>query len=296
VRSFGDEGPDANITSMAEAFSAKVMLAAQGNSGTILSFVFMEIAKHLSLGRNSELTLSEFRTLFSKVGDEVMACMPDAKVGTMISVVQESSEGLAKSNSATLKELVDTWAQEAEASLLRTPDQLVVDGKYVLKNAGVVDSGAKGWVLLVQGMKLALEGTLEYGEYFSHAQDPEALDQLVGGATGDHDHGDDSELKFRFCTECVVQLPAGATSAQLHNAVKSFGDSIVPVVAPIGENSCLGKIHIHCNHPQKVFDAVKQLSITSNEHGNILLKEKVDDMADQVRVAGHQPSSYQVSF
>jgi dihydroxyacetone kinase-like predicted kinase len=49
--------------------------------------------------------------------------------------------------------MLDVWAKAAQESLQRTPDQLVVDGKYILRNAGVVDSGAKGYVLLIEGMQ-----------------------------------------------------------------------------------------------------------------------------------------------
>lgn len=194
VKSFlSDEGPDSSITTVAERFSARVLLAAQGNSGTILSFFFMTLSKIInSSGRKAELTLAEFQEIIGKIGTEVMSCMPDAVVGTMISVVEESSKEIAAHKATSLEGMVNAWVAAGQASLERTPDQLCVNGKYVLKNAGVVDSGAKGYVLLLEGMQMALAGTLEYGEYLSTAKDPEAMDQAVEGGQDlhdGHDHG-----------------------------------------------------------------------------------------------------------
>jgi dihydroxyacetone kinase-like predicted kinase len=291
VKSYAQDGPNQDLTKMAEGFAAKVMLSAQGNSGTILSFVFMEVAKHLvDNGRKANVSLEEFCSIFGAIGKKAMSCMPDAKVGTMISVVQESSEELFKAakNVNNLGEMLDVWAKAAQESLQRTPDQLVVDGKYILRNAGVVDSGAKGYVLLIEGMQQALAGTLVYGEYFAQARDTKAMDQAIGGGDlhGDHSHGGDhGELKYRFCTECVVQLPAGTTSDVLNQQVSRYGDSVVPVVTALGASSSLGKVHIHSNDPAAVFAAMRELSTTRDANGQpILLKEKVDDMADQVQV------------
>jgi len=295
VKSYVDDGPDASITTVAERFQGRVLLAAQGNSGTILSFFFMTLYKLLKSDRKAELTLAEFQAVVGNIGSQMMSCMPDAQVGTMISVVKESSNDLAAHQASSLEDMVNAWVKAGQASLARTPDQLVVDGKHILRNAGVVDSGAKGFVLLLEGMQMALAGTLEYGEYLSAAKDPEAMDQAVEGGQDlheGHDHGS-GELKYRFCTECVVQMKSGATSAELNAAVQGLGDSIVPVVSQISEHSCLGKLHIHSNEPGKVFECVRHLSTTVGDNGlPILLKEKCDDMADQVQITGHVKSSY----
>jgi fatty acid-binding protein DegV len=296
VRSFGEDPPASSITDCAEGFGSRVVLSAQGNSGTILSFFFTQLAQELAdNGRQSELTLDEFRTRIGTVGSNMMKAMPDAVPGTMISVVQESAEALAKAESSTcstVTDMIDVWVKAANESLQRTPDQLCVDGKYVLKAAGVVDSGAKGFFWLVEGMQKGLAGNLTYGDYFVSSTDPNAVEDAIKGAAVDPHAGcGHAELKYRFCTECVVEMKAGSTSDDLNNLVKHLGDSVVPVVSGLSQRAALGKLHIHTNEPEKVFEAVRAASITRD---NILLKEKVDDMAEQVKVQGHAPSTYKV--
>jgi dihydroxyacetone kinase-like predicted kinase len=59
----------------------------------------------------------------------------------------------------SVKQLFDTLFEQATVSLMKTPDQLEVDGKFILKDAGVeFDSGAKGFALMCEGLVKCLEG------------------------------------------------------------------------------------------------------------------------------------------
>ena len=68
----------------------------------------------------------------------------------MVSVARDCSQLSGTYN--TLTEVVTAWAESGQRELKKTPEQLVVDGKYVLKDAGVVDSGAAGFVNVIEGM------------------------------------------------------------------------------------------------------------------------------------------------
>ena len=75
--------------------------------------------------------------------------------------------------------LITQWHENGKKELAKTPEQLQVDGKFVLKEAGVVDSGAAGFVFMVEGMLKACQGTL------AGMDDPNLLKKAKFGEEGE---------------------------------------------------------------------------------------------------------------
>ena len=190
--------------------------------------------------------------------------------GTLLSVARDSGVGLSDSNPANLCELVATWHAKAEAELQKTPEQLVVDGKYPLKAAGVVDSGGKGFYYLVSGMLDACSTAVNVdGVLGKDAMEANPDVAIV------EDHG--NQEKFKYCTECVVQLKEGSTKEDVEALMtEELGDSLVCVSAPT-KNGTICKVHIHTDRPGDVFKCCQQHNFL-----DLPLKEKSDDMDRQV--------------
>ena len=210
----------------------------------------------------------------------MMNVMPNAKHGTILSVIEKSIEDLVATKlqpgeTWNVHQLVTHWQSAAQQELERTPDQLEVNGKFVLKERNVVDSGAQGFVYLLDGMALALKGELTYGNYLSRNrirnEEEEAMNANKNSAVKDSEvrSADDlsgikeEDVAFRYCTEFIVQLRPGESKDDLVAAIQPFGDSIVPL---FDEVSGLVKVHIHTNEPSTLFKLVAD-QFLDQKHG-----------------------------
>lgn len=122
------KGPEPNLTETARSFALRTTLKAQGNSGTILSFVFNNIFQAIEArGKPKVLNVSSFVECLMEVSTRMMSAMQEPKRGTLLSVVGDTFDG-AK-GAQTVGELVDAMHRAGTASLKRTPDELIVNGK-----------------------------------------------------------------------------------------------------------------------------------------------------------------------
>jgi len=176
----------------------------------------------------------------------------------MISVIREWAEFIN-----TMKELIDDFVellikalQVAKESLADTTRQMAV-----LAKANVVDAGAKGFVLFLEGMI----------DFFKNRQSIRRLaipmNEMVAEDVQTFSH---EEITQRYCCEAMLALDLhpGETKNTLRDAIAGMGDSMVVA----GSEKRL-RIHIHSDTPIKLFEAIsKRSSITY---------QKVDDMVMQ---------------
>ncbi|KAL3780742.1 hypothetical protein ACHAWO_005529 [Cyclotella atomus] len=160
--------PSDNILIAASNMAADVLLNGQGNSGTILSHFFVSLAEKIKHRQKPCLTVDEFAACLQRAGIKMDQAVPDPVEGTLLSVCRDACKVLGCCGSySSLAALLIDWNEIAQEELALTPDRLVVDGFNVLEKAGVIDSGAQGFVHLVEGMYLASKGML-----------PNAMDQV----------------------------------------------------------------------------------------------------------------------
>ena len=147
----------------------------------------------------------------------------------------------------------------AEEVLSKTPDMLPV-----LKEAGVVDSGGQGLVVVLRGMLDALTGKVTD---FTITE-PNAEFKAGSSMPGKGAAIDNADIKFGYCTEFIIMLEKPFnenTEAEFKKFLSSIGDSIVCV-----NLDDIVKVHVHTNHPGQAFE--KGL-----EYGQ-LTKMKVDNI------------------
>ena len=186
------------------------------------------------------------------------------KEGTILTVAKGISDKAAEIASQTddIEEAMRIIIEHAEYVLSKTPDMLPV-----LKEAGVVDSGGQGLVVVLRGMYDALTGKVTD---FSLTEAKPANEQTAPGA-GKGAAIDNVEIKFGYCTEFIIMLEKEfdeKTEADFKAFLTSIGDSIVCVAL-----DDIVKVHVHTNHPGQAFE--KAL-----EYGQ-LTKMKVDNMREE---------------
>lgn len=175
--------------------------------------------------------------------------------GTILTVVREAADeaGLARGE-RDLRVFMGRVVTRADAALQRTPELLAA-----LKRAGVVDAGAKGFVRLLEGVKrLMEEGHIAEG----------AVDRLTSGASAAALTEVEADRDYRYCTELMVRSASLPDPAEVRQALRAHGGSIV--VLSTGD---LLKAHIHTDAPDGVF----QLAST----WGTLESTKADDMRAQ---------------
>ena len=243
------------IRSLADAS----LSGARGNSGIILAQFINGLSREI--GEEENLSTRTF-------GSSVVGAVPYAYgavatpvEGTMLTVLKEWAETVNKLSQETndFVEMLLQSLERARLSLKETPGKL-----KVLKDAAVVDAGAQGLVLFLEGLTSFLKSGNLGALLQDQPEDVELQEEIVGV---------DTEINCRYCSEALL-VGSGIDHQQVKQAVEHLGDSLI--IAGTPEKT---KIHLHTNRPEEFF-------FTLVEHGRIV-SQKVDDMAKQYQVV-HQ--------
>ncbi len=227
------------ISELLKMLSRGLLMGARGNSGVILSQFFRGIFDTLKDTKNGTITLQEFQQ--SLVGGYKMAykAVMEPVEGTILTVVREAAEALEEKMAEIndLETLLKVYLAAAKEALSRTPELLPV-----LKEAGVVDSGGAGFVKIVEGMLLMVQGKkLELLEEESKEKNESEFQS--------------TDIKYGYCTEFICELrePDKFEEADLRDILLSMGDSLVLV-----QDDSLVKVHVHVNRPGDVLNLALQ--------------------------------------
>ena len=148
-----------DIGQLGKALSKGSLMGARGNSGVILSQIIRGLAK--SIEGKDQLSSMDIAEALKNGSDTAYKAVIKPVEGTILTVVRESSEYALKAAALEddIVEFMTLVINEANNSLNRTPELL-----HALKEAGVVDSGGKGLVLVYEGMLKSLQGESVEGE------------------------------------------------------------------------------------------------------------------------------------
>lgn len=283
------ESKDDSIVDISKILSRGLLMGARGNSGVILSQFFRGVYTEISKINKGEADVEDF--IQALVGGYQMAyrAVMDPVEGTILTVVREAAEKVLseKDNLNTVEEVMDLYVKQAHETLSRTPELLPV-----LKEAGVVDSGGAGFIKIIEGMQMALNGQI------LSEQDASDIPQVQMPKFDVHNHGLDMEqdIKFGYCTEFIAKLfePDKFDEQMIKKPLSKMGDSMV--VAVVDD---LLKVHVHTNQPgvaltlaQKYGD-LQTIKVDNmrlqhhhlvNEHNQTLETDKVKNVtSDRVR-------------
>ncbi len=218
----------------AAAVAASAMLrGARGNSGVILSLLFRGISRKLKGSVECDGVLWA-AALQEGVDAAYKAVMKPAE-GTILTVARLAAAKAAQAAQENnfLEFVQEAAVAEAKVALANTTNQ-----NPVLKKAGVVDAGGKGWLLVLEAMLSVLQG-----------QDivaPEAGAEAEVKEQASFSDFNDEDITFTYCTEFIISRENGNDPEKLRDFLSSLGDSLVLV-----DDDEIIKVHVHTNDPGK---------------------------------------------
>ena len=247
----------------ASSVTASAMLrGARGNSGVILSLLMRGMAKALKGHEECDGTLWA-HALQEGVDAAYKAIMKPTE-GTILTVAR-----LAASKAATaarennyLEFVHEAAIAEAKVALADTVNQ-----NPVLKKAGVVDAGGKGWLFALEAMLSALRG--------EDIAVPEGAVEVKEQA--DFSDFADEDITFTYCTEFIVSREGDGNPEDLRAFLNELGDSLVLV-----DDDEIIKVHVHTNDPgAALHEAVKYGSFVTVKIENMRLQHTEKVMSEQ---------------
>ena len=230
-----------SISEISKTLSRGLLMGARGNSGVILSQFFRGIYTGMENIKGSSATVGEFiDCLVSGYKVAYKAVMTPVE-GTILTVMREAGEKIneTRNDFSDIESVLVKYVEYAEVSLANTPNILPV-----LKDAGVVDSGGAGFLKVIKGMLMALQGiTLEITS-------TEAATNQSAQA-----NFDSKDIKFGYCTEFILILnkPNEFQESDLRSPLSIIGDSLVLV-----KDEDLCKVHVHTNNPGRALNMAQR--------------------------------------
>lgn len=227
---------DAPLSETARTMARAAVLGARGNSGMMLAHFLLGFTEALD-GR-ATATAPVIARAIRQGADRLYESLEDPREGTIITVARDAAiaaEPVA-GTSPDIGEFMRRLLEEGELALARTPDLMAV-----LKEAGVVDAGGKGFVRMLEGVVRYIHGDPILSGPPSDEPDRSLL---VAAAAADVA----SEQDFQYCTEVLVRGESLPPANEVRAAMHAFGGSTV--VALMGD---ILKIHVHTDTPEAVF-------------------------------------------
>ena len=217
----------------ASGVTASAMLrGARGNSGVILSLLMRGISKRLKGVEICDGVIWA-EALQEGVDAAYKAVMKPAE-GTILTVARLAA---AKARSAAQENNFFEFVHEAAIAEAKVALASTTDMNPVLKKAGVVDAGGKGWVLALEAMLSALRG--------EDIVVPEGMANDAKEAADFADF-DTEDITFTYCTEFIINRENDLDPEKLREFLSSLGDSLVLV-----DDEEIIKVHVHTNDPGK---------------------------------------------
>lgn len=254
--------PQPNLKLTAVSLADAALTGARGNSGIIFAQFLYGFSNEI---KNEEtLTVSSFAQYMNNAVKYAYEAIANPVDGTMISVIKDWAEYiyLLKDHIEDFLKLLLDGLMKAMESLKATTAKMAV-----LTKANVVDAGAKGFVVFLEGMF----------EYFKNGQQQVNINPSVIEVAESVDVISHDKITYRYCTEAMIN----GTDLKRDDFAKimvNYGDSMVIAGSPTKM-----RLHIHTDEPWKLFQEIAAF-------GTITF-QKVDDMVMQNEVAANRKYS-----
>jgi DegV family protein with EDD domain len=254
--------PAGNPKETAVALADAAITGARGNSGIIFAQFLYGFSNEIKTSET--LDIRSFAESMKNAVSYAYEAIANPVEGTILTVIREWADYLY-----SLKDIIDDFIklliealEKAQQSLSETTQKL-----EVLARTHVVDAGAKGFVVWLEGILDFLSGKSK------------DMSQLAGNAVpaGEVDtEGMHEEITFRYCAETLIS-GKNLDKKQIQAAILHCGDSLVIAGSPLKM-----RIHMHSDHPSELFSIIKK-------YGDIV-SQKVDDMVMQNEVRCNRKS------
>ena len=258
IESEGGESPDRN--DIVHAVARAALMGARGNSGVILSQIVRGAAEELATRPGELIDPTLIAAAFARAADAAYESVRDPAEGTMLTVVRAmahaatthlarisderrrlGADGPAEMQDEVLAEVVEVLTRAGEEAVRRTTGQL-----DVLADAGVVDAGAHGLVLILAGALSGLRGQAE------------PVIDVAAQAPARRSVPHHTDSRYRFCVNFIVS-GENLQSREWEPLLEGVGDSVLVV----GDDQTL-KVHVHTDEPGAARGLFDGYGIVSN--------------------------------
>lgn len=240
-----ERATDDTVGELAQQMAYGALMGARGNSGVILSQILSGFAG--AVAHKDVIGVKELVAGFSAGADAAYNAVSNPMEGTVLTIVREAGEALSRMpiKDLTTESALECYLKEGYASLQRTPELLPV-----LKQAGVVDAGAQGFLFIVEGFLAALKG-----EPVSFVQEEPSVSEDLND-NFEHFFTDPETIQFPYCTEFLINTKGHNLNDvidQVKGHLTDHGDCMLVVGA--GQTV---KVHIHTDDLGSVLGFVSQ--------------------------------------
>ncbi|KLO21192.1 DAK2 domain-containing protein [Marinitoga sp. 1155] len=233
-----------------------LLMGARGNSGVILSQIFRGFTE--TLEDKETVTTKDFIEALKNAKEVAYHAVIKPVEGTMLTLIRKVAERAENelSEIKDFEEFLEKLYEISEEVVEETP-------KYLkkLRDANVVDAGAKGVSYIIKGFRDAIKGDTTINLKEIESASVEQIKEIAY-----------EEIKFQYCTECVLKLNNPEISKEEIDKIRAFLEELGDSIVLVHQGEFL-KTHVHTNRPGKVFEEF----INYGE----LYKVKVDNMKVQ---------------
>ncbi len=252
-----------SVSLVADTAASALLRGARGNSGVITSLLFRGFSKGLKGA--DELTPQNVADAFKFGVEAAYKAVMKPTEGTILTVARIAAEYAEKAKDEG-KDAVEVFGEAlngAEIALAQTPEILPV-----LKKAGVVDAGGKGFCVILEGMYSVLKD----GKMIEANGGNEEEAPVTRNAAAELDE----EITFTYCTEFIVNRDDSIKKepSELRAYLETIGDCVVVV-----DDESIIKVHVHTDHPGN--------AIENGLTFGALVNLKIENMRDQHERAKH---------
>ncbi len=246
------------MENVAKAISTGSLRGARGNSGVILSQLFRGFTREIK--KYDDINVEILSRACVRAVETAYKAVMKPKEGTILTVAKGMADKACEmlGTSDDLVVVIDEIIKHGDYVLSQTPEMLPV-----LKQAGVVDSGGQGLMVVLKGAYDAFLGKeVDYTLETSAPKTSMVTDDLPL---------DEADIKFGYCTEFIINLDKPMDDKEeksFKEFLESIGDSIVLVA-----DDEIVKVHVHTNQPGEAF--TRALTYGS------LSRMKIDNMREE---------------
>ena len=252
-----------SLEQAAATASSAMLRGARGNSGVILSLLMRGISRKLKGATVCDGAL--WASALQEGVDAAYKAVMKPAGGTILTVARLAAAKamqVAKKNK-DIEAVHEAAIEEAKIALADTVNQ-----NPVLKKAGVVDAGGKGWVVALEAMLCAMRGediVAPTGDGQETAEEATFSDFNT------------EDITFTYCTEFIISRENDMDPEKLRDFLSSLGDSLVLV-----DDDEIIKVHVHTNDPGKALhEAMDYGSFVTVKIENMRLQHSEKVMSEQ---------------
>lgn len=230
---------------------------ARGNSGAIMAEFLQGLAD--AVGERRRVNAADLAHAFASADRYARGALDTPQEGTILTAITAVSGSFGQqvhARTRDLRAILPAAAEVARVAVATTRETLPA-----LRKAGVEDAGAKGFLLLIEGMA---DAALERPEAGAAVAADAAVAAPAAPVAASHDHDG-----LRFCTECVIG-GSGIDRRRLRDELAALGNSLV-----VAGSRDKVKVHIHSDDPAAVFALAARYGAVSGQ--------KAEDMTRQAR-------------